>query len=124
MRSGLWPDPSAIAQRVKLYFRDLEAGKKVEEYDLTKEIRYVHQREKIDPFSPFRRAHDPLCDCPCIWTCPKYGPRGVTTDGQLRTDVLPRVSTMECMIAISGTILFDFMYNKYLAQHTTANLVL
>jgi len=51
MKSGLWPSPPAIAQRVKSYFDDLDAGKDVSGYGKSPEKAYVPPKKKIDPHS-------------------------------------------------------------------------
>jgi selT/selW/selH-like putative selenoprotein len=50
-KSGLWPHPPAIAQRVQLYFEDLLAGKDVSKYGNEKEVMYSPPKKKKDPMS-------------------------------------------------------------------------
>jgi len=39
--SGLWPNPQAVAQRVQLYFEDLDSGRDVSLYGTQKEKAYT-----------------------------------------------------------------------------------
>lgn len=49
--SGLWPNTKAVAQRVQLYFDDLEQGKDVSGYGTQKEKAYTPKRKKGDKMS-------------------------------------------------------------------------
>ena len=48
--SGLWPNAKAVAQRVKSYFEDLEAGKDVSKYGSLPEKAYTPKKNEKKPF--------------------------------------------------------------------------